>query len=398
MSKDPKPSGSEPSEIVPKLTKTQQETDDQDFWDLEEDIKNSEIPASPPLPTKKADESKVHTKQPVKRQLEIPQIIESQDLPDSDETNTESPKKNATAKKKRATKKKSAKKAAKKTTKKSAKKAVKKSAKKAAKKTTKKTATVAEEKHDLGDIHDLDDITDPVDEDPKLENAKLENPEYKSFKNKTTPETEEKNPKDRTDDKKTDLKDKPTVEDSDKPEPLSPGSFSKIEKISIISLVATLLIAGILCIIHFSNRVPTKSNFAQKIDFPVTGNRVTISAAETYWREPRSGNNADIVRRGTKLIPVLDISIEGKKSSAIRIFFRNNQGEVIGDGITHTISGKTKLKIPATAGFDDVGMHAAYRTGETPSWIVQLFEGPNANASREQFKKVLETEISTVRR
>lgn len=137
---------------------------------------------------------------------------------------------------------------------------------------------------------------------------------------------------------------------------------------------------------------------AEEIDFPVAGNRLTITAAETYWREPKGGENADVVRRGTKLIPVLDISVEGKKSAAIRIFFRNDQGEVIGDSITRDISGKTTLSIPATAGFDDIGMHAAYRTSESPSWIVQVYESPNANASREQFKKVLETEISTDRR
>ena len=45
-----------------------------------------------------------------------------------------------------------------------------------------------------------------------------------------------------------------------------------------------------------------------------------------------------------------------------------------------------------------MGMHAAYRTGESEPWTVQVFEGPSRNADRKDFSKILETQISTDRR
>ena len=68
---------------------------------------------------------------------------------------------------------------------------------------------------------------------------------------------------------------------------------------------------------------------------------------------------------------------------------------MIGDGISRDVSGKEELVIAATAGFNDLGMHAAYRTGEKDPWVVQVFEGPDSSADRKDFNKVMETRVST---
>ncbi|MEP2776482.1 MAG: hypothetical protein ABJQ29_05690 [Luteolibacter sp.] len=375
MSKDPKPSGSDPSENIPKLSKKQQETTEMDLWDLDGDEPIIEpkaealSPRAKSLPDKKPSKTSVHSKKPIERTTEVPLLTDPIDYPE--QKPAETPKKTE-------------------------------SNKKLSKKETPKKVVAKErapkdsdEDHELGDINDLDDA----------EVAKAKKAIKKPVKGE--PKTAPPAAKAKAKAKKGIEKDDPAVQpeslakadDTENVEaaPLAFTSFSKIEKISLISLVAILLIGGILSVVHFANRVPTRSTIAEEVDFPVTGERVTITGATTYWREPNRGENGDVVRRGTKLIPVLDLSLEAKKS-AIRIFFRNDNGEVIGDGITRDVSGKTKLSIPATAGFDDIGMHAAYRTGESVAWVVQVYEGPNVNASREQFKKVLETEISTDRR
>lgn len=173
------------------------------------------------------------------------------------------------------------------------------------------------------------------------------------------------------------------------------GSMSKIEKIAISALVAVLVLSAILTLIHFSNRVPTRPLVAEEVDFPVSGKIVEIIAAGTYWREPvTTGENADVVRRGTQLIPVLKLNLSSK-SGAIRVFFRNEDGLVMGDGITRTVKGDAEVTVAATAGFEDVGMHTAYRTGDTKRWVVQVFEAPDATSPREKFRKVLEMDIST---
>lgn len=174
------------------------------------------------------------------------------------------------------------------------------------------------------------------------------------------------------------------------------SSLNAVEKIAISSLFIALALGATLTIIHFSNAVPTRPLIAKKIDYPVTGEIVEIRAASTYWRAPvTTGENTDVVRRNTKLIPVLKLNLSSK-SGAIRVFFCNEDGLVIGDGISRAVTGETEVSIAATAGFDDVGMLAAYRTGDSRPWVVQVFEGSDATAPREKFRMILETEISTL--
>ena len=173
------------------------------------------------------------------------------------------------------------------------------------------------------------------------------------------------------------------------------GSLTRLEKIAITALCAILALGATLTVIHFYKRVPTRPLVAEEIDFPVSGEIIEITEASTYWRKPvLTGENADVVRRGTQLIPVLKMDIQSK-SGVIRVFFRNEDGTVVGDGITRTVGGGSEVTVAATAGFEDVGMHTAYRTGDSKRWIVQVFEGPSATAPREKFRKVLETEVST---
>lgn len=178
-----------------------------------------------------------------------------------------------------------------------------------------------------------------------------------------------------------------------KPKP-SLASLSKMEKIATSCLVAALALGATLTFIHFSNRVPTRPLVSEEIDYPVAGKIIEITSASTYWRKPiTTGENTDVVRRGTELIPVLKMNLSSK-SGAIRVFFRNDEGLVVGDGITRAVSGESEIAIASTAGFEDIGMHTAYRTGDSLPWVVQVFEGPATNAPREKFRKILETEIS----
>lgn len=173
------------------------------------------------------------------------------------------------------------------------------------------------------------------------------------------------------------------------------ASITRTEKIAVTALFAALALAASIFLVHFSKHVPTRSSLGEEIDFPVSGKLIEITSANTYWRKPAtSGENRDVARPGTAFIPVLEISLKAKPC-AIRVFFRNDEGVLVGDGISRNVSGEMELRIPATAGFDDPGMHSAYRTGEKEPWIVQVFEGANQVADHEDLRKVLETQIST---
>ena len=173
------------------------------------------------------------------------------------------------------------------------------------------------------------------------------------------------------------------------------SSLSKIEKIAISALCVVLGFGAILTLIHFSNYVPTRTLVGDVINFPVSGKIVKITAASTYWRKPvRTGENADVVEWDTQLIPELKLSLSSK-SGAIRVFFRNEEGVMVGDGITRTVEGNSEITVASTAGFENMGMHTAYRTGDSNRWVVQVFEAPDATSPREKLRQVLEMDIAT---
>jgi hypothetical protein len=173
--------------------------------------------------------------------------------------------------------------------------------------------------------------------------------------------------------------------------------LSKLEKIGLGLLVLALVTTSIFLIKSSFGHLSTRSERSERPSFPIKGPHIIIRSANSYWREPVStGPNQETVRRDTKLIPILTLEIEGGPS-AIRAFFRDDQGELIGDGVTRATSPGT-LEIPATAGLENLGAHAAYRTGETKPWKVEVFEAPTVDSSRQEFKKLLEIPISTDRR
>ncbi len=178
------------------------------------------------------------------------------------------------------------------------------------------------------------------------------------------------------------------------PEPQAGTSL--LEKIAIAVLVIGLALAAIFSVQHFRNRVTIKPWLGSDLVLPVAGEIISIRTLETYWRKPNEGgDNPDIVRRGTVLLPVVSFTTSGGSGSgALRILFRNDEGLIVGDPITRTVTPGETLEIPATAGFEDSGAHAAYRIGGTPPWTVQILEAKDRHASRESFQLILDTEIS----
>ena len=174
--------------------------------------------------------------------------------------------------------------------------------------------------------------------------------------------------------------------------------FSALEKFGMIALVVLLLgaVAGIL--IYSATRLPVETMSSKVAKFPVKGQHVTIQSAKTYWRDVvTSGPDADIVRRGTRLLPVLDLNCSGG-DGVLRVLFRDEFGDSVGDIITRQISAGEKVSIASTAGFNDAGMHAAYRTGETKAWRIEVYEGSAENSLGNDFVKLFEIDISTERR
>lgn len=183
------------------------------------------------------------------------------------------------------------------------------------------------------------------------------------------------------------------------PAPIRPRlNLTKVEWVGLLALFAILVLGAGSVVIFSLGRLPTESARAKAKDFPIKGQFVKILSAESYWRAPiLDGKTPDIVRRGTVLLPVVNLAI-GDGAAAIRVIFRKDDGESIGDTVTRKVQSGQKLEVAATAGFDDIGMHSAYRTGESKPWIIEVYEAPTVDSPNNAFKKIFEMNISTDRR
>lgn len=171
-------------------------------------------------------------------------------------------------------------------------------------------------------------------------------------------------------------------------------NYTRAEIISLAAC-ATLtlgLLIGIGAYIY--HIVPTRSSEHLTVDVPVSGKHMKVTAVTTYWREPRrSGNDADRARVEAKMIPVVDLDLKGA-AGAVRVFFRDDHGHIIGDVITRTVSGDQKVSIAATTGFTDTTALPSYRSGTIPSWTVEVREAPSATVATEDFHRLFLIDIS----
>jgi hypothetical protein len=168
-----------------------------------------------------------------------------------------------------------------------------------------------------------------------------------------------------------------------------------IEKAGLFTLLGTMVILAGWIFIVASGRLPTENQSARTGVFPMKGAYTEIFSAKTFWREPiRDGAHADTFQRGMVLLPVVSLSSSGG-NAALRVLFRDANGAVKGDAVTVVLQPNLPVEVVGTSGFEDVGLHAAYRTGQTKPWTVEVREAPSATSTTADFKKLLEIEVST---
>ncbi|WP_193214747.1 hypothetical protein [Luteolibacter marinus] len=192
------------------------------------------------------------------------------------------------------------------------------------------------------------------------------------------------------------------------PETAVKPRMNRRELVGIAAFAVVLLAAAIWVLSQFFGLFRFKSEFVDKPDLPISGEHVVLAAAETFWREPvREGESRDVARREVVMIPVLEISLDPDQSpsGALRIIFRNGDGEPVGDSITRSFTGgrfdangEVTLAFPATDGFLEMGNYNAYRTGKDGFWTAEVHEGPSINAPASQFKPLVPIPVFPLRR
>lgn len=171
-------------------------------------------------------------------------------------------------------------------------------------------------------------------------------------------------------------------------------NLSGLEKLGLVILLALLVVGGGVAYFMTVNRLKKEDHLVRANDFPISGKNVKIQSADSFWRAPVvEGPNADTVRRGTQLLPVLELAVEGGPAE-LRILFRNAKGDLVGDAVTRQSGTGGKVEAAATAGFDDLGMYAAYRTGTEKPWTVEVHEVSSGD-SQAKTTKLFQIQIAT---
>lgn len=170
--------------------------------------------------------------------------------------------------------------------------------------------------------------------------------------------------------------------------------LTRLEMICMACLGLFLLAGGVWVYQHSLKRIGRSDASHGRADYPVRGSHLTVTRLVSYWRQPLA---TETVRRGVVLIPVVELTVSGGPG-AIRVVFVNEHGKESGDLITRAVNGEATLVIPATDGFEDVSMHAAYRADLSKPWLLQISEAPSAGATRAEFKPLLSEPISPEKR
>lgn len=184
------------------------------------------------------------------------------------------------------------------------------------------------------------------------------------------------------------------------------GSKSKlIEVVSLVGVLVVLIGVGGWWVISLFSGVATTRLGDSDPKFPIEGEYVTVGSAASGWREPvRDGVDADVVRPEIAFIPVVEVELESGDQGILRVIFRNDLGEIAGDSVDYAFrggkfvsSGSPMVEFAATSGFQDEAELSGYRFMES-RWMVEVYEGPSANASSSELNLLFTLPIYPVRR
>ncbi len=197
---------------------------------------------------------------------------------------------------------------------------------------------------------------------------------------------------------------KTTNEDSTKKTTLS--RISTIEKIFLALIILLFLGLGVSSYIWLYKKNITTDHYA--VDLPIEGQFVHINHFSTYWKSPEKNDEHKI---GAIILPSATITLSPNtpKTAALRIFFHNQDDQIIGDPITLPIENGVFKKqnnpnikitkqgltaeITCSDGFHEEGDYNAYVLDKDIYWNIYLLEAPLTQTSGKDFKQLIKTRI-----
>ncbi len=172
-------------------------------------------------------------------------------------------------------------------------------------------------------------------------------------------------------------------------------SLSLGEKLCCLLIVIGILVFALTVFLPALFDSSETEEMASVGDFPIKGKHVEVQSANTHWRPPvLEGPNADTVRTGTHHVPEVSLKLSGNAS--VRILFRNSQGQLVGDPVTHEVSGSQEVTAISTHGLMHAGGFAALQTGQDEPWSVELLEAAAGTEDADGYASLFKMIVSPV--
>ncbi|MGJ8677769.1 MAG: hypothetical protein ACSHX0_09650 [Akkermansiaceae bacterium] len=188
----------------------------------------------------------------------------------------------------------------------------------------------------------------------------------------------------------------------------APTSVAQSSKFSLgiietvaLALIALLLLGTATASYIWLYKKNQLANQTTSTELPAQGKYATIQAIDSYWKSAVDLSN---VKLGTELAPVAVITLgKSSNSGALRLFFSDENNNLIGDPIDLTVSnglfsnGEKTIEVNATNGLSNKMDLLSYQIDEHGgSWQITIKEAENSLAKGSEFVEIIQAAISPV--
>lgn len=155
----------------------------------------------------------------------------------------------------------------------------------------------------------------------------------------------------------------------------------------LVILLAGLLVIGGAFYFMLRSGLPVDSIYhaQSKPKLPIKGEKVTIGNLEMDWKDEGSGSLAGGIKANT-LLPRLSLRFEAGSRGAVRIFFKNERDQLVGDTVDFELTGEAVERVvTCTGGLRSRLEYDALRARDLARWTIEIHEGPNPQAPLTEF-------------
>lgn len=160
------------------------------------------------------------------------------------------------------------------------------------------------------------------------------------------------------------------------------------EKKWLLILLGGLFVVGACFYLLLRSGLPSASSHQalEKPDLPIRGEKVTIQDLQIDWKDEGSGSLTGGMKANT-LLPRISLRFAPGGSGAVRIFFKDEREQLVGDTVDIDVAGGIpEHVVTCTAGLRSRLEYDALRARDTARWTVDIYEGPKPGAPLSQFK------------